>query len=148
STDPKYGMVYSPFENFSMRVSTGTSFIVPSVSQLTRPESCGLQSLEDRFSSFSSYAQTCATGNPLLTPETADTLSLGFTWDIMDGLVLDIDWTETDFVDRIVSTGAADIMTNDFANYVAAYGQPNTSNGKPTLAQLETWVADPRSDKR
>jgi len=83
-----------------------------------------------------------------LKPEVADAVSLGFSWDIMDGLVLDIDWTETDFVDRIVSTGAADIMTNDFANYVAAYGQPNTSNGKPTLAQLETWVADPRSDKR
>lgn len=148
STDPKYGLVYSPFDNFSLRASTGTSFIVPSVSQLTRPEACGLQSLADRFSSFASFAQTCATGNPLLTPETADTLSIGFTWDVMEGLVVDLDWTETDFVDRIVSTGAADIMTNDFANYVAAYGQPTTSNGKPTPEQLATWVADPRSDKR
>ncbi len=148
STDPKYGVMYAPFENFLMRVSTGTSFIVPTVSQLTRPESCGLQSLDDRFSTFSSFVQTCATGNLLLTPETADTLSLGFTWDIMDGLVLDIDWAETDFTDRIVSTGAADIMTNDFFNYVAAFGQPTTPNGKPTLGQLAAWVADPRSDKR
>jgi iron complex outermembrane receptor protein len=148
STDAKYGAVYAPFDNLTMRVSSGTSFIVPTVSQLTRPESCGLQSLEDKFSTFSSFAQTCATGNPLLTPETADTLSLGFTWHILDGLVLDLDWTETDFVDRIVSTGAADIMAADFANYVAAYGQPTTSNGKPTLQQLATWVGDPRSDKR
>ncbi|MDO9519401.1 MAG: TonB-dependent receptor [Pseudohongiella sp.] len=148
STDAKYGAVYSPFDNFTMRVSAGTSFIVPTVAQLTRPESCGLQSLEDRFSTFASFTQTCATGNPLLTPETADTLSVGLTWQILDGLVLDLDWTETDFVDRIVSTGAADIMTADFANYVSAYGQPATPDGKPTLQQLATWVADPRSDKR
>ena len=148
STDPKYGFVYSPLDNLTIRGSAGTSFIVPSDAALTRPESCGLQGLEDRFSSFSAFVQTCATGNPLLKPETADTLSFGATWEPLQNLILDLDWSEVDFVDRIVSFSSADIMANDFANYVAAYGQPTTANGKPTAEQLATWVADPRSDQR
>ena len=148
STDPKYGFVYSPLDTLTLRGSAGTSFIVPSDAALTRPESCGLQGLDDKFSNFSSFVQTCATGNPLLRPETADTLSFGITWEPLDNLVVDLDWSEVDFRDRIVSFTSADIMTNDFANYVAAFGQPTTANGKPTPEQLATWVADPRSDKR
>jgi len=148
STDPKYGVIFTPFNNLSLRASAGTSFVAPTPGQLNAPESCGLQPIDDPFSDFTSFAQTCNTGNPDLVPESADTLSVGFTWDIIPDLRLDMSWSETDFKDRIVATGLSDVLANDFANYIKAYGTPSTPNGEPTLDQLATWLADPRSDKR
>jgi iron complex outermembrane recepter protein len=55
-------------------------------------------------------------------------------------------YSETDFVDRIVSTGAQNILATDYFNYQQANNV--AASPKPTAAQLAAWVADPRSDKR
>lgn len=148
STDPKYGFVYLPTENLTIRGSAGTSFIVPTLADLGSPRNCGLTGVDDPFSSFSAFADTCISGNPNLKAETADTLSFGFSWDITNDLTLSLDWTETEFSDRIVAFDAQDVLAVDFANYVSANGMPGTANGKPTLDQLAAWVSNPLSDKR
>ncbi len=146
STDPKYGITYAPLDNLTLRATMGTSFIAPSLGQLTNPQSCGLSNIADPFSSYAAFTSSCSQGNPLLVPESADTLSAGFDWDIMDGMRLSLTYSETDFTDRIVGTGGQDILALDYFNYQQATGRP--ASPKPTLAQLAAWVADPRSDKR
>jgi iron complex outermembrane recepter protein len=145
STDPKYGIVYSPLQSLSFRASAGTSFIAPSLSALNRPEGCGLQNLSDPFGTFASFTSSCSSGNPNLTPEQADTLSYGFDWDIMEGMSLSVTYSETDFTDRIVSTSGQDILDLD---YFAWRTSTSKADGVlPTLSEMNAWLgsgADPR----
>ncbi|MDA1370739.1 MAG: TonB-dependent receptor [Proteobacteria bacterium] len=147
STDPKYGIVYSPFNNLTLRASKGTSFIAPSLNALTSPQVCGLQNIADPFTIFAAFTSSCNQGNPNLVPESADTVSAGFDWDIIDGMRLSLTYSETDFTDRIVATNSQDILANDFFNFQQAFGAVPAGQ-KPTLTQVANWVNDPRSDKR
>lgn len=146
STDPKYGLVYTPFDRLTLRASGGSSFIAPTLSQLNDPESCGLTNVADPFTSFAAFTANCSKGNPNLVPESADTLSFGFELEIIEDLTLSLDWSETDFTDRIVSSTTNDVLAADFFNFKQATGFSGT--GKPTLEQVAAWNADPRSDKR
>lgn len=147
STDPKYGITYAPFDSLVLRATMGTSFIAPSLGQLQSPQLCGLNNVADPFSTYAAFTSSCTQGNPDLVPESADTLSAGFDWDIIDGMRLSLTYSETDFSDRIVTSGSQDILDLDFFNFQQAYGAV-AAGAKPTAAQLATWVADPRSDKR
>ncbi len=151
STDPKYGITYRPFNNLTLRATMGTSFIAPSLNQLTAPQSCGLNNVADRFTAYAAFTSACSQGNPNLVPESADTISAGFDWDILDGMRLSLTYSETDFVDRIVSTNAQDTVDLDFFNFKQATGFAGSGIGaanQPTAAQVAAWYADPRSDKR
>ena len=146
STDPKYGLVYTPFDFLTLRASAGSSFIAPSLTQLNAPESCGLTNVSDPFTTFAAFTANCSKGNAALVPESADTLSFGFELDLIEGMRLQIDWSETDFIDRIVTSTTSDVLATDFFNFRQATGFAGP--GKPTLAQVAAWNADPRSDKR
>jgi outer membrane receptor protein involved in Fe transport len=151
STDPKYGIVYSPFDFLTLRASAGTSFIAPSLGQLTSPQVCGLNNIADPFSSYAAFTSVCGQGNPDLTPESADTLSAGFDWDIIDGMRLSVTYSETDFSDRIVSTNGQDILALDFLNFQNATGftgDGKTAATKPSLAQLTAWHNSGQADPR
>ena len=68
---------------------------------------------------------------------------------LLDNLIWSLTWSETDFVDRIVSTTTQDIIRTDYRNFREATGfTPTTAAPYPTLAQLQSWQNDPRSDKR
>ncbi|MDP1932991.1 MAG: TonB-dependent receptor [Gammaproteobacteria bacterium] len=146
STDPKYGIVYTPIDRLTLRASAGTSFVAPTLDQLNAPESCGLTNVSDPFTTFAAFTANCSRGNPNLVPESADTLSVGFELDLIEGMKVSIDWSETDFTDRIVSSTTADVLATDYFNFRQATGYTGTA--KPSLAQVAAWVADPRSDKR
>ncbi|MCB1665238.1 MAG: TonB-dependent receptor [Pseudomonadales bacterium] len=146
STDPKYGIVYTPLDFLTLRASKGTSFIAPSLDDLNAPESCGLTNVSDPFTTFAAFTANCSRGNPNLVPESADTMSVGFELDLIEGMKVSVDWSETDFTDRIVTSTTADVLATDFFNFQQATGFAGP--GKPTLAQVAAWVADPRSDKR
>ncbi len=146
STDPKYGLVYTPFDSLTLRASAGSSFIAPTLNQLNAPQSCGLTNVSDPFTTFAAFTANCSQGNPNLVPESADTLALGFDLDLIEGMSLSVDYSETDFVDRIVSSTTTDVLATDYFNFRQAYGW--TSSAKPPLDLVAQWVADPRSDKR
>lgn len=150
STDPKYGIVYRPFERLALRATKGTSFIAPSLNQLNAPQTCGLNNVADRFTTYAAFTSVCAQGNPQLVPESADTLSVGFDLDITDSMQVSLTYSETDFTDRIVSSNAQDIVDLDFFNFKQATGFAGTGliGSQPTAAQVAAWAADPRSDKR
>jgi len=146
STDPKFGLVFVPFDRLTLRASAGTSFIAPTLNQLNAPESCGLTNVSDPFTDFAAFTANCSQGNPNLVPESADTLSVGFTLDLIDGMTLDVDWSETDFVDRIISSTTEDVLAADFFNFRQALGWG--SSDQPPMELVQQWVNDPRSDRR
>lgn len=146
STDPKYGFVYTPLDYLTLRASAGSSFIAPSLTQLNQPESCGLTNVSDPFTTFAAFTANCSQGNPDLVPESADTLSVGIDLDLIEGMRLSLDWSETDFTDRIVTSTTADVLATDYFNFQQATGYSGTA--KPPLDMVAAWVADPRSDSR
>lgn len=145
----KFGIVYVPTDWLAIRATKGEAFIVPTMGQLNSPESCGLSNVDDLFSPFQGFITSCRTGNPALTSESSESTSVGIDLTLMDSLKWSITWSETDFADRIVSTTTQDIIRSDYKNFQAATGfTPTTANPDPSLAQLQAWINDPRSDKR
>ncbi len=146
STDPKFGIVYSPMEWLTLRGTKGTAFIAPSLNDLNAPERCNLSNIDDPMSTFFAYARRCQAGNRLLTPEIADTQSWGITVEPIDNLRIDLDWSQTNFSDRIVSIDPQQLLSLDYFNWSNANG---VSDGRePTVAELTSWVASGRQDPR
>ncbi|MCB1671659.1 MAG: hypothetical protein KDI29_11080, partial [Pseudomonadales bacterium] len=59
-------------------------------------------------------------------------------------------WNNTDFQNRIVAQSGQQKMEIDYFNFQQATGfsgDGRTAATQPSLAQLQAWVADPRSDK-
>lgn len=145
----KYGIVYQPTDWLNLRGTKSQAFIVPTLPQLNRPESCGLSNVDDLFTTFSGFITSCATGNPGLSSETSDSLSFGFDMTLFENLTWSVTWSETDFTDRIVSTTTQDIVRTDYKNFQLATGfSPTTANPYPSEDVLRAWVSNPLSDKR
>ena len=145
----KFGIVYVPTDWLNVRATKGEAFIVPTLGQLNSPEVCGLSNVDDLFTPFQGFITSCRTGNPNLSSESSDSLSFGIDLNLMDNLTWSITWSETDFADRIVSTTTQDIIRTDYKAFQAATGfAATTANPYPDLALLQSWVNDPRSDKR
>lgn len=145
STDPKFGITYSPTDFLTLRGTKGTAFIAPSLNDLNAPERCNLSNLDDPMSSFFAYARRCQAGNPLLTPETADTLAFGITIEPIENLRIDLDWSQTEFTDRIVSIDPQQLLDIDYFNWSKATG---ISGREPTVAELTSWVNSGAQDPR
>ena len=146
STDPKFGITYSPMDWLTLRATKGTAFIAPSMNALNAPERCNLSNIDDPMSTFFAYARRCQSGNRLLTPETADTQSWGITIEPIDNLRIDLDWSQTNFQDRIVSIDPQQLLSLDYFNWSQSKG---VSDGRePTVAELTAWVASGQQDPR
>ena len=145
STDPKFGITYSPANWLTLRATKGTAFIAPSLNDLNAPERCNLSNIDDPMSSFFAYARRCQSGNRLLTPETADTQSWGITFEPIDNLRIDLDWSQTNFQDRIVSIDPQQLLGLDYFNWSNSTG---VSGREPTVAELNSWVASGQQDPR
>ena len=77
STDPKYGITYSPLEWLTLRATQSEAFIAPSLEQLFAPEVCGLSSVTDRFGPWDAFTSRCSGGNPVLKNESSESQQFG-----------------------------------------------------------------------
>ena len=148
SVDPKFGATWQATEWLTVRATTGDAFIAPSLENLLDPVTCGLSTITDKFGPHNAFTTACSGGNPNLNNETSTSKQFGF--DVAFGnFDASITWNNTDFTNRIVSTTGQQIMDLDFFNFQQATGF--TGNGsvgnRPTLAQVEAWVANPLSNK-
>jgi hypothetical protein len=129
----------------TLRGTTGTAFIAPTLQQLLNPVTCGLSTVTDRFSQFDAFTTACSGGNPKLQNETSESTSFGVDLALGD-VDISISYNNTLFENRIISTSAQDIMAFDFANFQAATGFSGdglSAGTKPTLAQLTSWTQNP-----
>ncbi|MGM0633702.1 MAG: TonB-dependent receptor domain-containing protein, partial [Pseudomonadota bacterium] len=138
-----------PTNWLGLRATWGEAFLAPTMNQLEAPRDCGLTLLDDRFSSFNAYVNSCQQGNPNLESETSESWTLGIDLVPNDDLSITLNWSETDFSNRIVSTTTQDLMRKDFANFQLETGfTPTDANPYPTEQQIRDWVANPASDDR
>lgn len=145
----KIGMVYEPTNWLGLRATWGEAFLAPTMNQLDAPRDCGLTLLDDRFSSFNAYVNSCQQGNPNLESETSESWTMGFDLVPTDDLSISLTWSETDFSNRIVSTTTQDLMRKDWANFQAETGfTPTDANPYPTSQQIRDWISNPASDDR
>jgi outer membrane receptor for ferrienterochelin and colicin len=145
STDPKIGVTWAPTDWLLLRGTTGDAFIAPSLNQLNAPEACGLSNADDPFGPFSGFVTACQAGNPNLQNESSRTTSFGFDLNPMDNLTLSATYNQTEFVNRIVTQTAAQILANDFFQFRQVTG---AGPERPTLAQLQAWNNNPARDVR
>jgi outer membrane receptor protein involved in Fe transport len=149
STDPKYGLTWQATDWLTLRATQGSAFIAPSLEQLLNPITCGLSTVTDRFGPHDAFTTACSGGNPKLQNENSDSSQLGFDINVGD-LNVSVTWNETDFRNRIIGTGAQDIMAFDFLNFQRATGFTGdglTAATRPGLDQLKAWLANPLSNK-
>ncbi len=150
STDPKYGITWQATDWLTLRGTQGDAFIAPSLNQLFAPSVCGLGEITDRFGPFSGFATRCEQGNPDLENESSESISYGFDLNFGD-FSFHLTYNETDFVNRIITALPLQIIELDFFNFQQATGF--TGNGvaadqKPSLQQLNAWLASGQSDAR
>ncbi|MEX1196683.1 MAG: TonB-dependent receptor [Pseudohongiellaceae bacterium] len=145
----KLSAVYEPTDWLGLRGTWGEAFLAPTMNQLDAPRDCGLTLLDDQFSNFNAYVNSCQQGNPNLESESSESWTLGVDLVPTDDLTMSLTWSETDFTNRIVSTTTQDLMRKDWANFQMETGfTPTEANPNPSNEQIRNWIANPASDER
>jgi len=72
-------------------------------------------------------------------------LAYGFTIEPIDNLRIDLDYSQTEFTDRIVSIDPQQLLDIDYFNWSQATG---VSGREPTVAELTSWVQSGAQDPR
>ncbi len=128
TTNPKVGIIWEPVEGFKTRASWGTSFRAPALTELYERTQIGAASLASPTGA--QLAILNLGGNPDLSPETAETLSVGFDLTRSSGFRFSASYFDILFEDRIGRPAATNLTT---------------ALSTPSLAPFLTYVnpADP-----
>lgn len=134
SLDPKISVTVRPSDDLSLRMSWGTSFRVGSLLQTGGSRTIFLNS-SDPFSNAASlaYRASQAQGNPNLEPETAESVSMGFSWEPRQvaGLKIGLDWYQYDYDKLVIREGHQTLI--DLDNVLRC---PNGVNGNSEVGPL------------
>lgn len=122
------GVVYSPNDSVRLRTNYSTSFVAPQLNQLLAqvvytPAVCLWHYREGNSGAI---GQKCdgvfqyQGGNDMLTPETADSVSLSgeFSPAFLRGIFFKAAWSDTEFVDRIAKLGLPIVDLGDLPSNV------------------------------
>lgn len=146
TTNPKYGLIWTPTSDLHVRASWGTSFRAPSLPQLFGQQLYASNHLPDGPAGLVLIALLQG-GNPTLTPETARSWSVGFDWEphAVPGLRVSASWFDTDFtnrIDRPVVSALATVLTDPAYSTFVDFVSPAT---KPAdLAKVQALMAAPQ----
>ena len=110
SLDPKISLRFQPKDFFSLRFSTGTSFTMPSMSQMFGSDIV-LGSVRDINGSV--FVRQGQTGNPLLEPAKSINTNLGAIFYPEENYSLSFDFFEINYKDRIEAESAQAIVLNN-----------------------------------
>lgn len=110
SLDPKISLRFQPNDIFSLRFSTGTSFTMPSMSQMYGSDIV-LGSVRDVNGSV--FVRQGQIGNPALKPAKSINSNLGFIFYPREEYSLSFDFFEINYKDRIEAESAQAIVLNN-----------------------------------
>jgi iron complex outermembrane receptor protein len=103
SFDPKLSVNYKPTDQILIRGSIGTSFSVPSMTQLFSSEIAlgGVRDVINGIEQSSSlFVRIIQLGNPNLKPATSTNYNLGLKWGVNENTYLSIDLWKINYKDR------------------------------------------------
>ena len=128
SFDPKISFNYSLNNNFSLRGSISSSFVMPSMAQMFSSE-INLGSVRDIDSS--PFVRQARIGNKDLKPATADSFNIGVIYD-KNALKFSLSVWSIDFKDRIELESAQALLNQD------SFGSRITRNSEGDLIGVTT----------
>lgn len=108
----KYGMVYEPLDGLRLRATRSRDIRAPNLDELYRPRSTAFATVNTVLTPIVSG------GNDQLTPEEADTFTMGATFTgagMMQGFRASVDYYEID-IDDVISTLTAQTLLNRCVN--------------------------------
>lgn len=132
--NPKIGLVYAPVKDLTLRGSWGTSFVAPNMGLIT--SIFGVPQIGVNVAGVGTiniYNQ--GGGNPALTPEEAETYSLGadFTPGFVPGLKLSVTYYNVTYKNLVYKPTQADVFNNPFFSFALIRN--------PTPAQVAAAIA-------
>ena len=119
STDPTVGLRYKPIQDVMLRVSYGTGFVPPSVAQLSKGPGAPLAdaALRDpkRGNQPLGTINVATGGNPDLTPEESESISIGtvLTPRMLPALRLSVDYSRIRKTDNIATPLRQVLLDNE-----------------------------------
>ncbi|MFT5669716.1 MAG: iron complex outermembrane receptor protein [Kangiellaceae bacterium] len=138
TVDPKFAFNYRATEDFSVRASISTSFRAPSVF-MQNGGATSLQQLNDPLINSNAFAAVRTSGNADLTPEESTAWNIGFSFEPIDDLSIEVDFWNFDFKDLIIQESAQAILAlnpSDPSRIIRA-GDPLTG---PLIQVNNTYV--------
>lgn len=143
TSNPKVGLVWTPFEGMDMRASWGTSFRAPALPQLY-DETLAAPTFVERADGASVLVLYRYGGNRDLEAETATTWTLGFDQKLPGGGRLGLSYFDTRFKDRIaqpVNENLSGALTDPaLAPFVTLI---DPANSAADLALIRSYIDDP-----
>lgn len=137
TTNPKIGINWSPVSGITVRGSYGTSFIAPYLGAALTPSIGGALTYASRSDPTSSTGTSVGAiwtdGNANLTPETAETWSIGVDWKVAPGLLFKTTHFAIDYQGQVGSVNSITALQDGAASAFV------TRN--PTSAQLAAIAA-------
>lgn len=127
ATKPKISVLWEPLDSLAFRASYGESFLAPTPAQL-RPlakDVCTIvTSGVDPLTNISlDGTDSCTSGNPNLGAEESEIANIGLSWLPIEGLSIDIDYQEIEYIGRISSLVTADVTRRELNAFLAATGR-------------------------
>ena len=106
TTNPKYGLVWTPFESLDIRATYSTSFRAPNVSEkawTSRPVQISTGYLDDPSGNGARIPIFYLNGGRPLTAEESENIAVGFTWrpQALSGFELSMNYFDIDYTNRI-----------------------------------------------
>lgn len=124
TTDPKVALRWQPWRAVALRASYGTAFTAPTIFQ-ENGRVVTTRNVRDPVDGTTSFRGVVTTGNPGLKPETATSINLGATFEVLDRLSIDIDHWSLDYKGKIsVQSVVPLIAANPFGPQIQR--DPNT----------------------
>lgn len=126
-TVPKLGISWRPSDSLLLRASWGEAFRTPTMSEMFATISYGFPSAYDTYycdtlgnpgsdDSYCSSGQQHLTyygGNPDLSPENSESLTLGVVYDVTEDLSLEVSYYQYDYENKIEDIDVDDLIAAD-----------------------------------
>ncbi|WP_100656990.1 TonB-dependent receptor plug domain-containing protein [Alteromonas flava] len=137
--DPKVAFSWRATEDFSLRGSWSTSFRAPTVF-LRNGGATTLQQLNDPlFGGAAAFAAVRTSGNENLKPEESTAYNVGFSFEPVDDLSIELDYWNFSFEDLIIQQNAQALLNAGPQNTDVIIRAGDPLNG-PLLQVLNTYV--------
>lgn len=143
TTNPKFGVVWSPVEDLALRASWGTSFRAASLPQIHDAAVLSLTTVP-RGDGGSVLALYQYGGNADLKPETAETFTIGFDYRPRGRLNVSAGYFDTRFTDRIAQPATenlAGVLTDPALAPFVTRVSPGTNAAD--LALVQSYINRP-----
>ena len=102
TTNPKYGVSWSPLDKLTVRASYGTSFRAPLIAEIYgNSNNLFQQNYQNPVGGAPLLGSALSGANLDLKPETATTWTVGFDWDVLDNLRLSLTRFDIDYRNQV-----------------------------------------------